>query len=650
MKQKAYLEMLPRRQAQALWLEALRECGWLSGAPSERIRTEEAFDSILAEAVRAKRSVPHYNSAAMDGIAVCAADTFAAGDRHPVWLELLTAGETFRPGGCYEINTGAPLPPGTDAVIMIEHVCYWDGRAELLAPAVPWQHVRLIGEDLAEQELILPEDAPVTPAAVAALLAAGVEEVDVLRKPKIAVLPTGDELVDTQKKLAPGKILDVNSHMLCAAARQCGAEALRLPITPDDENALHTAVRQALSVSDLVIVNAGTSAGTKDYTWSVLKALGRVLAHGIATKPGKPVILAIVDGKPVVGLPGYPGSAQLTFDWFVRPLLYARQHRPEPAATLLCGRLAKALASEVGAEEFIRVVIGDGSTGRVVVPLGRGAGMLSSLVRADGVLAVEAGSAGLAAGETVTFALSEKGGQPVRKLLAIGSHDMALDLLSMYMHRRCGAVLSCANVGSSAGVLAVRNGEAQLAGVHILDEETGEYNLPYVRRLLAGRRWQLVHFARREQGFIVQPGNPKQIRSLEDLFAPGVRFVNRQRGSGTRMLLDHCLKQNGLLPEKMDGYTKETATHMAVAATVAAGAADVGLGIRAAAAALQLDFVPLAYEQYDLLVALAPDDPAYDALLAVLQDETFRRQVEAMGGYDLKEAGRIWGEAGDSGG
>ena len=649
-KQKAYLEMLPRRQAQALWLETLRECGWLSGAPSERIRTEAAFDRILAEPVRAKRSVPHYNSAAMDGIAVCAADTFAAGDRHSVWLELLAAGEAFQPGGCYEINTGAPLPPGTDAVVMIEHVFYWDGRAELLAPAVPWQHVRLIGEDFAEQELILPEDAPVTPAAVAALLAAGVEQVDVLIKPKVAVLPTGDELVDTQAELAPGKILDVNSHMLCAAARQCGAEPVRLPITPDEECALLVAVRQALAACDMVVVNAGTSAGTKDWTWSVLQSLGRVLVHGIATKPGKPVILAIVDGKPVVGLPGYPGSAQLTFDWFVRPVLYARQHRDEPAAVFLSGQLAKALPSEVGAEEFIRVVVGDSSSGRVVVPLGRGAGMLSSLVRADGVLAVEAGSAGLAAGDTVTLSLSEKGRQPVRKLLAIGSHDMALDILSLHMHRRCGAVLSCANVGSSAGVLAVRNGEAQLAGVHILDEETGEYNLPYVRRLLAGRRWQLVHFARREQGFIVQSGNPKQIRTLEDLFAPGVRFVNRQRGSGTRMLLDHCLKQNGFSPEKMDGYTKETATHMAVAATVAAGAADVGLGIRAAAAALKLDFVPLAYEQYDLLVALAPDDPAYAALLAVLQDEAFRRQVEAMGGYDLKEAGRIWGEEGDKGG
>lgn len=642
--------MLPRRQAQALWLEALRECGWLAGAPVERIRTEAAFDRILSEGVRAKRSVPHYNSAAMDGIAVCAADTFAAGDRHPVWLELLTAGETFRPGGCYEINTGAPLPPGTDAVVMIEHVFYWDGRAELLAPAVPWQHVRLIGEDLAEQELILPDDAPVTPAAVAALLAAGLEEVNVLIKPKVAVLPTGDELVDTQAELAPGKILDVNSHMLCAAIRQCGAEPVRLPIAPDDEGALSAAVRQALARCDMVVVNAGTSAGTKDCTWSVLKTLGCVLAHGIATKPGKPVILAIVDGKPVLGLPGYPGSAQLTFDWFVRPLLYARQHRAEPAAALLSGRLAKALPSEVGAEEFIRVVIGDGSAGRIVVPLGRGAGMLSSLVRADGVLAVEAGSAGLAAGETVTFTASEKGGQPVRKLLAIGSHDMALDLLSMYMRRRCGAVLSCANVGSSAGVLAVRNGEAQLAGVHILDEETGSYNLPYVRRLLTGRRWQLVHFARREQGFIVQPSNPQHIQTLEDLFAPDVRFVNRQRGSGTRMLLDHYLKQKGLPSEALAGYTKETATHMAVAATVAAGAADVGLGIRAAAAALKLDFVPLAYEQYDLLVALAPDDPAYAALLTVLRDEAFRCQVEAMGGYDLQEAGRIWGEEGDSGG
>lgn len=651
MKQKAYLDMMPRRQAQKLWQEELAACGWLNGAPAEFIPTTEALDRVLAEPVRARRSVPHYNSAAMDGIAVRAADTFAAGDRHPVRLIVLGSSDFFRPGGCYEINTGALLPPGTDAVVMIEQVTYTDaGEAELLAPALPWQHVRLIGEDLAENELILAEHSSVTPAAIAALLAAGVEEAAVLTRPRVSVLPTGDELVATQDELAAGKILDVNSHMLCAAVRQCGAEAVRHAIVPDQASCLKTAVQAALTGSDMVIVNAGTSAGTQDHTFNVLSALGRVLTHGIATKPGKPVILAIVDGKPVLGLPGYPGSALLTFDWFVKPVLYARQQKTMPVSAILTGTLAKTLPSEVGTEEYLRVVTGDGVDGKVIVPLGRGAGMLSSLVRADGVLMIEASGAGLTAGEKVTVSLTEKGSEPAPKLLAIGSHDLALDLLGMYLRRRCGAVLSCANVGSSAGVLAIRNGEAQLAGVHILDEATGVYNLPYVRRMLAGRRWRLVHLARREQGLLVQKGNPKKIAMVEDLFAPGVRFVNRQRGSGTRMLLDHLLKQKGLRPEALDGYAKETATHMAVAATVAADAADAGLGIRAAAVSLGLDFIPVDYEQYDLLVALPKDDPVWHALLAVLGDTTFRRQVEAMGGYDLAAAGEVLGEDGDGGG
>ena len=645
MTQKAYLEMKPRPEAQARWLAALAECGWLAGAAHETVATAAALDRILAEPVRARRSVPHYNSAAMDGIAVRAADTFAAGDRHPVWLPVLAPGTPFADGGCYAVNTGAPLPAGTDAVVMIEHVVYDGGRAEVMAPAIPWQHVRLIGEDLVEHELILAEDEPVTPEAMAALLAAGVDEVAVVARPRLAVIPTGSELVATQAELAPGKILDVNSHMLCAAACQCGSEARRCGIVPDDKTALQAAVKNALADSDLVVVNAGTSAGTEDHAWSALDTLGRVLVHGIATKPGKPVILALVDGKPVVGLPGYPVSAKLTFDLFVKPALYARQHKPLPKPGVLTGKLAKTLPSEVGVEEYLRVVTGDGEDGKKIVPLGRGAGMISSLVRADGFLTVPADCAGLAAGSLVTVTLSDRGLVEAPKLLAVGSHDLALDLLGMHLKRRCGARLACANVGSSAGVLAIRNGEAQLAGVHILDEATGTYNLPYIRRMLAGRSWQLVHLARREQGFLVRPGNPKQIRRIEDLFAPGVTFVNRQRGSGTRMLLDHCLRQKDLPPEKLNGYTKETATHMAVAATVAAGAADAGLGIRAAAVSLGLDFVPLDYERYDLLVTLRDEDPVFHALLAVLRDEAFHSQVEAMGGYDLAAAGEVVGRS-----
>lgn len=528
---------------------------------------------------------------------------------------------------------------------MVEQLHFHKDQVEILAPATPWQHVRIIGEDIVKQELILPELEEITPAAVGALLVAGLESVPVVARPVVHIIPTGSELVASQQELAPGKILDVNSHMLAAAVTQAGGIAFRRDIVPDEYQAIKNAITDSLDACDMVLINAGTSAGTEDYTCQVLEELGEVLVHGVAIKPGKPVILAICQGKPVVGLPGYPVSTMLTFDLFVQPVLVRRgKMRDVPRYTVMAN-LARQLPSEVGVEEYLRVSLGFVQGQQVAVPLSRGAGLISSLTRAHGILRVEQGSTGLPAGISREVALLNKDVVEQETLLAIGSHDLALDVLGVFLRRKGRVLLSCANVGSMGGIMAIRNGEAHLAGVHILDEKTGQYNT-CVGQYLAGKKWQLIHLTMREQGLMVKKGNPKEINGIGDLTRTGVVMVNRQRGAGTRMLLDYRLKQLSIAGRNIVGYEKEVGSHMAVAATIAAGAADVGLGIRAVAEMMDLDFIPVAQEQYDLISTLEPDGKLIKLLISILQSDPFRQEVEGLGGYNLKAAGTIIAQGG----
>lgn len=636
----AYLDCRERREAQDLWWSKLTDSGYFAMLPEEMVAVEAALGRTVAHSIYARQSSPHYNSAAMDGIAINAADTYGAQETEPKRMSLLAADTPFTSGNCYLVDTGDPLPHGTNAVIMIEDVHWAEGQAEIIAAAVPWQHVRIIGEDIVANEMIMPEHQIVTPVDIAALLAAGVEVVSVLRRPLVAVIPTGDELVDSAADLAPGKILDVNSRMLAASVREWGGEPLRRGIVPDDRAALKCALQSCFENCDMVIVNAGTSAGTEDFTAAVVAELGELLVHGIAIKPGKPVMLAICEGKPVVGLPGYPVSALLTAEMFVRDILLARQRLPRLESPRVQAFLARQVASQLGVEEYVRVSLGEVQGRTVAVPLGRGAGMITSLTKAQGIVRIDAASSGLSAGARTDVTLLRKT-TPKDSLLAIGSHDLALELLGVFLRHRCSTTnLCCANVGSMGGIMAIRANEAHIAGIHLLDPVTGRYNIAYAEKYL-GTEYFLVHFAQREQGIMVAPGNPKNVTGLQDLGRPGIKFVNRQRGSGTRMLLDYELKRQGMDAAVIDGYEKEVGTHMAVAASVASGTVDAGMGVRAAAQALGLDFIPVAQEQYDLLLNFPPTDERRRYILEILQASAFRQAVEALGGYDLREAGKI---------
>ena len=399
-----------------------------------------------------------------------------------------------------------------------------------------------------------------------------------------------------------------------------------------------------------MVINAGSSAGREDFSARVIADLGRVFVHGVAVRPGHPVVLGVARGKPVLGIPGYPVSAALTFELFVRPLIEECLGRPAPPRRVVRAVTPRQLASHAGDDEFIRVRVGRVGDRIVAAPLERAAGVIMSLVRADGLVTVPRFSEGVPAGAEVEVELLGDAEAIEHTAVAIGSHDPALDLLASELSRRSPPMrLACTNAGSYGGLVALRRGEAHLAGCHLLDPATGVYNETDVRRVLPGRAVSLIHFAQREQGLIVPRGNPKALRTLRDLTRPGVRFVNRQRGAGTRMLLDHLLTNEGIEPSAIEGYDREQYTHLAVAADVDSGMADVGLGIRAAARALGTDFIPVGMERYDLVV---PNEhlshPPVAALLAILRDPTFTDAVHSMGGYDTARMGETIAEiAGD---
>jgi putative molybdopterin biosynthesis protein len=628
-----FIRDVPAAQALAAWRAACAAAGCPERVEAVCLPLEEAVGRVTAEPVWATRSSPPFDAAAMDGIAVRAADTVGASDTAPVLLD---------PGAYVVVDTGDPLPDGFDAVVMREEVHYEDDRAELRAAVPPYEHVRSIGEDVSATELLLPAGHRLRAVDVAAAAAAGASGVVVHRAPVVAVLPTGDEVRPIGSDTGPGEILDTNSLMLAEQAREAGCEAVRLDIERDDPDAIAAVVREAVARADLVIVVAGSSAGRDDYTATVVERLGTLAVHGVAVRPGHPVVLGAVDATPVLGAPGYPVSAALTFDIFAAPLLAELEGAMPAERPRARARLARKLASPMGMDDWVRVRLGRVGDGLVATPLPRGAGVLTSLVRADGLLVVPAGLEGHHAGEDVEVALLRGVAAIDRTIVAIGSHDLVLDLAASELRSADpGVTLASSNVGSLGGLVALRDGLCHLAGSHLLDPATGEYTLPYVDRVLAGRDVAVVRLVHRDQGLIVARGNPLGLGGIPDLARPGLRYVNRQRGAGTRVLLDHELSLAGIAPDEVGGYAREEHTHLAVAAAIAAGRADSGLGVLAAARAFGLDFVPVTREPYDLVLdAAGLDDAVLAPLWELLASERFREQVVALGGYGTEETGR----------
>lgn len=645
MKRNVYLKLVSLEEAGRILLENFA----LSPLKSEAVPLAKASGRTLAGPVAAKISSPAFHGAAMDGIALNAADSFGASERRPKTLQV---GKD-----AFWVNTGHALPAGCNAVIMIEDVITDTSDHNVLRiekAAFPWQHVRKLGEDMVATEILLPPGSLVGSYELGALAAAGVLEPTVYAKPKVAIIPSGSELVPlaeaTPELLGSGeKLPEFNSLVMANLVREAGGEPVVMPIVPDDPEQIQEAIMRAVSSdADMVVINAGSSAGSKDYTAGVISKLGELLLHGIAMMPGKPTALGKVEGKPVLGVPGYPVSAILAFEELGQRLLTFWQGRSMLQREEATVQPYQALPSRPGMEEFVRVKLGQVDENLVAVSLPRGAGTVSSLSRADAIIRIGASSEGIPAGSSVSARLLRNREQVAKSLLAIGSHDNTLDLLDSFLRQRHpGFSLTSAHVGSLGGLVALRGGKCHLAGSHLLGAD-GVYNKAAIVEQLKGIAVRLVRLVDREQGLIVLPGNPQNITTLQDLGRDEVSFINRQRGSGTRVLLDWRLAQLGLKSSAIKGYENEEYTHMNVAAAVLSGRASAGLGVKAAAVALGLDFIPVGVEEYDLVV---PErfwnEPKIVNLLDVIRSDEFKQEVLKLGGYGVAKTGElIWSFAG----
>ncbi|MCG2709317.1 MAG: molybdopterin biosynthesis protein [Thermodesulfovibrionales bacterium] len=654
MKREIYLETTPLNEAIEKWIEKLESQGFLKAFPGEKVMVSESLGRITAEPVTARLSSPFYHSSAMDGYAVKYQETFGASETSPKKLKLIEQ--------AVYVDTGDPMPDGFNAVIMIEDVnpvrklgsSFSNGvnvvrrqdseLIEITEPATPWQNVRVIGEDIVAIELILPENHRIRPVDVGAMLAGGHIDINVRRKPRVVIIPTGTEIVEPGTNLKRGDIIEYNSRVLGGLVSEWGGEAIRFRIVPDNLDELKDAILEAHNAGDMVVINAGASAGSEDFTSTAISETGEVILHGVSIKPGKPVIIGVVKNKPVLGIPGYPVSAFITFNLFAKPVIYRWQGIEMEPPEVLRAALSRQVASTLGQEEFLRVKIGKVGDKFIATPVSRGAGVLMSLVRADGFVRIPAMSEGIGAGSEVNVELLRTKNEIENTIVCIGSHDNALDLLANSLKKKYLKLsLSSAHVGSMCGLMALKKGEAHIAGTHLLDEETGEYNVSSVKRLLSGRRIILVNLVYREQGLLVLKGNPKNIKGFEDLTREDVVFINRQAGAGTRLLTDKHLRECRIKPEDVKGYEREEYTHMGVASAVLTGIADTGLAILASAKALGLDFIPVAKERYDLAVPFEfYDTEMIRALLSIIrEDNEFRDMVANLGGYDVSDMGKV---------
>ena len=604
---------------------------------SERIPVTDALGRVTAAPVHARLSSPSFHAAAMDGFAVQAERTFGAGPDSPITLRI---GRDAWP-----VNTGRPLPPATDAVVIIENVNFQDDENfEIEQGVVPWQNVRRVGEDFVASEMILPGHHHVTAYEMGALLAGGVLSVDVKEKPRVLLIPTGSELVPpevlTDGEPEPGKIVEYNSVILAGIVAGAGGIPVRHPIVEDRYEVLKQAIVEGVrSDAHLIVINAGSSAGSEDFTAAAIRELGEVFVHGVAMMPGKPTILGMVEGKPVMGNPGFPVSAVLSFEVFGVPVLEAMLGVSQDRRPSIVAHTARKITSKLGREEFFRVKLGKVGERVVAAPLPRGAGSITTLTRADGIIRIPSSSEGIEQAAAVSVELLRPAPEIERTVVIIGSHDLTLDVLAdeLIPHN---VFLSSSHVGSLGGLMALKNRSAHLATSHLLDMETGVYNWSYIRKYIPDIPVKLFRGVTREQGFIVRKGNPKGITTFEDLLRDDVTFINRQAGAGTRVLLDFHLDRAGLDPSGIKGYRMEEYTHTSVAVTVLSGVADAGMGVLSAARALGLDFVPVATEEYDLVIpeGYLADDKIIK-LLDVMRGASFKSRVEALGGYGVDRTG-----------
>ena len=603
----------------------------------ETVPVRECTGRITSRPVQVRLSNPPFTCSAMDGYAVDFERTLDADVDRPVALK--RGHETF------PVNTGDPIPRGTNAVIMVEEVEERPDEIMIRKPAYLWQHVRMIGEDIIQEEILLPTNHRVRLFDIGLLLGAGISEVWVRRKPRLLVIPTGKELLDLHdepvENMGHGRLIDFNSYTLMALAEQAGFEPAKSDIARD-LGSLRDIVGKNIDACDVLCINAGSSAGREDFTEQVVSELGTLVFHGVAMMPGKPTLFGLIRGKPVFGVPGYPVSAVVTFRTFVEPL-YEKLCSTAIARRMVTCVTPLRIPSSVGMEEVLSVNLHKKNNQYYAYPLPRGASIFSSIARADALVRVPENVEGYSEGEEIVCELLRDESEIERRIQVVGSHDLSLDVLRDLMKiRHPDMDLISTHVGSVSGLVAMSKGIIDVSTTHILDEQEKVYNIQAIKKYLGGRPVTLIHLARRTQGLLVQRGNPKGIGTIEDLGRSGVTFVNRQVGSGTRILLDVLLRERGVDPRAIRGYEREEATHTAVGILVREGIADCGLAIYPIARIFGLDFVPITEEDYDMVVTKEfTQDPRFELLMELIRGREFTERLERLGGYTTKDTGTV---------
>jgi putative molybdopterin biosynthesis protein len=637
MQRNVYLKMKTLAEAREIILTEFQS---LAALATETIPVQDAVGRTLSRPMTAELSSPHFHAAAMDGIAVRAASTFGANPAEPIELKVNE--------DAFFVNTGHVMPENTNAVIMIEHLNILDEHCiQIEAPVFPWQHVRKIGEDIVATELLFPQNHVITPYCLGALITGGIFNVPVKKKPRILIIPTGSELVNWQTSTAvlePGQVLESNSYVLGSLAEDAGADFTRSEQLMDDPARIKSAVEKAIANDvDMVLTVGGSSAGSEDYAKDVILELGEVLVHGVTIMPGKPILVGKINTKPIFGIPGYPVSAIIAFEQFVKPLIDQMCGRLEKARNELYVEPTRKVASKLGLEEFVRVKLGTVGDRVVATALPRGAGLITSITEADGIVRIPEHVEGLQENQAVKAELLKPPAAIDNTIVAVGSHDNTLDIIADELKGgNTGYSLSSSHVGSMGGLMAIKRGACHVAGTHLLDTENGSYNLSYLMKYLPTLDVRLVNLVMRDQGFIIPKGNPKGIKDIADLVRDDLSFINRQGGSGTRILLDYRLQRQNIDPAEINGYDTEEYTHMSVAVAVLSGTVDVGLGIFAAAKALDLDFIPVVTEQYDLVIPQEHfESTKIQALMDIIKSNVFKMRVAALGGYATDKTGQI---------
>ena len=658
MRRNIYLSKLTLKEAQEKFYKTLLKYKLVQPLKGELVSTEDSLGRITAEPIFAKISSPYYQAAAMDGVVVRAKDTYEAYESSPVILKI---NQNF-----HFINTGNPIPFGFDAVIKIEDINPLNEfkreknreisndsnddlkkenikEIKIFSAVYPGQHIRNIGEDVVANQLIIPVNHKIRPVDIGALLAGGVNQFFVRKKPKIAIIPTGDELITPGKEIIPGKIIEYNSKIIKGMIYDWGGKAKVYEIVQDIPADLKRILLEAASQNDVVVVLAGSSAGSKDFTSEIVKSIGDVLVHGVAIMPGKPTILGMIDDTPLIGLPGYPVSAIISAEQFLKPLVFRQLGLTVKRREEIKVHMAHKVFSHLGDEEFLRVKLGNIDGKIMAYPLSRGAGVVTSLVEADALIRIPLLKEGVDFGEEVEAELLEDLNKIKNNIIVTGSHDLILDILRNELQEEFSDFnLVSFNVGSMGGLLALKQKRTHLATAHLLDPESGEYNLPYIKKMLPQRELKVVNLTYREQGIMVKRGNPKNIKGIDDLVKKGIKFINRQKGSGTRVLLDYLLKKKGINPLDIPGYSKEEYTHLMVASAVAEGNVDTGLGILSAAKVFGLDFVPVIKERYDIIIPKEYySSLKIQKILTIIKSRKFKKKVLSLGGYDLSQSGKV---------